>query len=152
MLRRLARFQSTFQPLYTAESTARGGGRNGSVKSSDSILNFELSVPKGLGGPGLAKTNPEQLFSAGYAACFKGALDLVSKNNKFALPQDTTVTAQVTIGRGADGLDLQTHLTVRAVGADHAKLADVVEKAHQVCPYSRATKGNMPVKLTVLTN
>ncbi|KAI8999874.1 organic hydroperoxide resistance protein [Hyaloraphidium curvatum] len=136
-------------PLYTAEATAVGV-RNGHVKSSDGILDFDLSVPKGMGGPGGAKTNPEQLFAAGYSACFGGALGAAQGMLKLPkLPDNMSVNAKVSIGKGEGGFDLAVDFVVTAPGYDKADLQKIIDKAHTVCPYSRATKGNMPVTTVI---
>jgi len=134
--------------LYTANVTARGG-RQGSIKSDDGTLQHELSMPQGLGGSGGSGTNPEQLFAAGYAACFNGALALVARKEN--IPADeSTVTAHVSIGKESENLQLAVRLDIRFPGVDHAKAQELVRKAHQVCPYSRATRGNIDVQLNVL--
>jgi lipoyl-dependent peroxiredoxin len=134
--------------LYTAEATATGDGRGGSVRSSDGVLDHDLAVPTGLGGPGGAASNPEQLFAAGYAACFHGALQLVARQEKTAI-DGSRVAASVDIGKSDDGLGLAVRLTVTVPGADRAVVQGLVEKAHQVCPYSKATRGNIDVELIV---
>ncbi|MFI9810624.1 organic hydroperoxide resistance protein [Saccharothrix variisporea] len=136
------------QVLYTAEATAAGDGRNGEVRSSDGVIDEQLATPKELGGPGGDKTNPEQLFAAGYAACFHSALKLVARHGKVALGE-TTVTAKVNLGPNGNGgyqlaVDLHTHIP----GVPQDVAEDLVAKAHQVCPYSNATRGNIEVALT----
>jgi Ohr subfamily peroxiredoxin len=134
--------------LYTAEATAVGG-RDGGVKSADGVLDLSLAVPKELGGPGGAKTNPEELFAAGYSACFHSALKLVASKAKVNV-HDSTVTARVGIGpNDAGGFGLEVELDVVLPKADLESAESVVRAAHQVCPYSNATRGNIPVKLTV---
>lgn len=134
--------------LYTATSTATGG-RQGHVKSSDGILDLELTVPKGLGGRGEAgKTNPEQLFSAGYSACFDSALQLVASQTKKKI--DSTVTADVSIAKAGEGFGLAVELKVEIEGVTQEEAEDLVEKAHQICPYSRAIEGNVEVKKTAI--
>ncbi|MCQ8782128.1 organic hydroperoxide resistance protein [Mangrovibrevibacter kandeliae] len=134
--------------LYEAEMTA-SGGRDGRAVSPDGSFSLDLSVPKGLGGPGGDGTNPEQLFAAGYAACFLGALKLVARQGNVALPADTTITAKVGIGPVATGYGLAVGLTATLPGIDRAAAEDLMEKAHQRCPYSNATRGNVPVTLSV---
>ncbi|GAB3213555.1 organic hydroperoxide resistance protein [Marinactinospora endophytica] len=134
--------------LYTAEATVEGEGRKGKGASDDGRLSVDLSVPKGLGGDDGPGTNPEQLFAVGYAACFHGALKKVAREAK-ADVSGSTVNAKVSIGQGEDGLDLAVELTVSAPGKPEAELRELVEKAHQTCPYSRATRGNIEVKLDV---
>jgi Ohr subfamily peroxiredoxin len=134
--------------LYTAEATAHGG--RGRVRSSDGVLDLELAVPEQMGGSGAdGRTNPEQLFAAAYAACFQSALALVARQENASLG-DTTVTSQVSIGRddqGGFGLQVQLSVSVPGVGREQAE--NLVAKAHQVCPYSRATRGNVEVRLAV---
>ena len=135
--------------LYTARATAYGDGRNGSVTSDDDVIDFDLAVPKELGGPGGEKTNPEQLFAAGYAACFHSAMKLVAKQ----LGVDTegsTVTAAVGIGVQGVGFGITAALEVSVPNADRDSAEKLIEAAHQVCPYSNATRGNIVVDLTVV--
>ena len=134
--------------LYTAVATADGGRAGGSVRSSDENLDLPISPPKELGGEG-AGTNPEQLFAAGYAACFHSAVMIVAQRMKLDAA-DSTVTAHVdfgTIGNGRFGLGVQLHVDMPGVSADEAQA--VAEKAHEVCPYSNATRGNIEVELVV---
>lgn len=135
-------------PIYTASATASGEGRSGHVASSDGVLDFDLAVPKEMGGPGGALTNPEQLFAAGYAACFHSALKGVARMEKQTLT-DTAVVADVSFIRSEGGPQLAVALHVEIPGLDHATALDLVEKAHQLCPYSRATRGNIEVTLSV---
>ncbi|KAJ1847493.1 hypothetical protein LPJ70_001503 [Coemansia sp. RSA 2708] len=137
--------------MYTAEVTATGG-RNGHAVSSDNVLDVGLTFPKSLGGPGLpGKTNPEQLFAAGYAACFQGAMGLAAKGLKVDLPESNTVTAAVHIGQHPEGgFGLGVELRVSVPGVDKATVQKVVDEAHGICPYSRATRGNVEVKLVVV--
>lgn len=134
--------------LYTAHATATGG-RDGSAKSSDGRLDVKLSVPKEIGGDAGPGTNPEQLFAAGYSACFLGALKLVSGKENVALPDTTTVSGSVGIGPIPTGFGLAVELKISAPGVDRAKLQDLVEKANVVCPYSNATQNNIKVTLTL---
>jgi lipoyl-dependent peroxiredoxin len=135
--------------LYTASATATGEGRNGHVRSSDGLLDVGLAVPKEMGGPGGALTNPEQLFAAGYAACFHNALRRVAARERIALA-DTAVTVDVGIGPHEDGgLGLTVAIEAEFGGVDPEAARDLLDKAHQLCPYSRATRGNVPVTLTV---
>lgn len=137
--------------LYTADATATGG-RNGHVKSSNGVLDLEVRMPKALGGANDDYTNPEQLFAAGYAACFDSALNLVIKQEKVAAG-GTTVTAKVNIGQndtGGFGLAVELDVNIKEVELDKAN--ELVAKAHQVCPYSNATRGNVEVKLAVTNN
>ena len=134
------------QAVYTASATATGDGRNGHSRTSDGILDLELAVPKEMGGAGGA-TNPEQLFAAGYAACFHGALKLVARNEGVTLT-DTAITVDVGIGpNGEGGFALQVAIEAELPSVDEAKARELLEKAHQVCPYSNATRGNVEVEL-----
>jgi osmotically inducible protein OsmC len=141
---------SSTAPIYTASATASGEGRNGHVASSDGVLDLDLAVPKEMGGPGGALTNPEQLFAAGYAACFHSALKGVARMEKQTLT-DTAVVADVSFIRGEDGPQLAVALHVEIPGVEQAVAEDLVAKAHQMCPYSRATRGNIDVTLSVDT-
>ena len=132
--------------LYRAEATSTGG-REGSSRSSDGVLDVKLTTPKELGGNGLPGTNPEQLFAAGYSACFLGALKYVAGAAKVALPTDTKITGNVGIGAIPTGFGIEVTLTVDIPGVDRAVAQDLVDKAHIVCPYSNATRGNIDVTL-----
>jgi len=134
--------------LYTATATATGG-REGRATSSDSALDVQLSTPRELGGAGGAGTNPEQLFAAGYSACFLGALKFVAGKQKVALPSSTTVTGKVGIGQIPTGFGIQAELTIAAPGIERDTLQDLVDQAHIVCPYSNATRGNIDVTLVI---
>ncbi|MCT3962558.1 organic hydroperoxide resistance protein [Elizabethkingia anophelis] len=137
--------------LYTICATATGG-RNGHVKSDNGVLELEVRYPKGLGGANDDYANPEMLFAAGYSACFDSALNLVIKSAKIKTGE-TTVTAKVGIGQienGGFGLEVELHANIPGVTIEEAQ--DLIEKAHQVCPYSNATRGNIEVKLTVSNN
>lgn len=137
--------------LYTAQATSTGG-RDGASKSNDGRLDVSLSTPKELGGAGGAGTNPEQLFAAGYSACFIGAMKFVAMKEKITLPQDLAITASVGIGPIPQGFGIKANLQVRLPGMDKSAAQGLVEKAHQVCPYSNATRGNIEVTLEVVTN
>ncbi len=133
--------------LYTATSTATGG-RKGHVTSSDGALDLELSLPKGLGGKGTeGTTNPEQLFSAGYAACFDSALQLVA--GKAKKKTSSSVTAHVKNKKRLKGMGLSVELSVEIEGVTQEEAEELVSQAHEVCPYSRAIEGNVKVKKTV---
>ncbi|KEZ77498.1 organic hydroperoxide resistance protein [Salinisphaera hydrothermalis] len=134
--------------LYQAEATATGG-RDGRAASSDQALDIKLSTPKALGGAGGDGTNPEQLFAAGYSACFIGAMKVVAGKEKIQLPADHKVTGQVGIGPSGDAFGLAVTLNVSLPGLDQATADDLVAKAHEVCPYSNATRGNIDVTLNV---
>ena len=138
-----------FQKLYTANATVTGEGRKGSGKTNDGRLSVDLSVPKGLGGDDGPGTNPEQLFAVGYGACFHGALKKVAGLNKVDVA-GSSIDAEVTLGKD-EGMDLVVHLTVTLPGLEQDQAEKLVESAHQMCPYSRATRGNIEVGLTVKT-
>ncbi|BBX71756.1 organic hydroperoxide resistance protein [Mycolicibacterium psychrotolerans] len=134
--------------LYTAEALATGEGRDGHGRSSDGRLDFDLAIPKEMGGSGNG-TNPEQLFAVGYAACFHSALRLVGRQDKVDVT-DSSVGARVSLGQldnGGFGLAVELEVTLPNVDAETAR--KVTEKAHQVCPYSNATRGNIDVTLNV---
>ncbi|UXA17737.1 organic hydroperoxide resistance protein [Mycobacterium sp. SMC-4] len=133
--------------VYTAESTASGGGRDGHVKSADGKLDLDTRPPKEMGGSGDG-VNPELLFSAGYSACFLGALRLVAKNEKVTLDEASGITAKVGIGKDDDGgFGLTVELIGYLPGLDQGAAEDLMNKAHGVCPYSKATRGNIDVTL-----
>ena len=135
--------------LYTASATATGDGRGGHTRSSDGVLDLDLAVPKEMGGPGGHLTNPEQLFAAGYAACFHSALKLVAGKQKITLT-DTAITVDVGIGpNGNGGFGLTVAIEAELPGVDEATAQGLIEAAHQVCPYSNATRGNVEVNLTI---
>lgn len=134
--------------LYAATMTALGG-RDGRATAPDGSLELKLTVPKALGGPGGDGTNPEQLFAAGYAACFLGAVKLVGRQRKIALPDDVSVTATVGMGPVEVGYALTVELAVAMPGVDPEVARDILHGAHARCPYSHATRGNVAVTLTV---
>ncbi|MDF1484490.1 organic hydroperoxide resistance protein [Ramlibacter sp. H39-3-26] len=133
--------------VYTAR-THTTGGRDGHSASSDGMLAVDLKPPKEMGGPG-GGANPEQLFAAGYSACFMGALKLVAGQKKIAVPADTSIDAEVDIGPIPQGFGIAARLTVNLPGMDQAGAQALVDAAHQVCPYSNATRGNIEVALAV---
>lgn len=134
---------------YTTKATSTGG-REGQTRSEDGRLEHKLSTPKELGGGGGDGTNPEQLFAAGYSACFLGAMKAVAREQKVKVPDDATVTATVGIGpRSEGGFGITADLLVTLPGLERAEAEKLVEAAHQVCPYSNATRGNVDVGLTV---
>ena len=138
--------------LYTATATATGG-RAGTAKSSDGALDVVLTTPKQLGGDGAAGTNPEQLFAAGYSACFIGAMKAVSARQKIALPAEVSITSDVAIGPHANkpgAFGIQVDMKISVPGMDRAQLEALVKTAHEVCPYSNATRGNVDVSLTIV--
>jgi len=140
------------QALYTAHATSTGG-RTGSTESSDGRIRLQLSTPKELGGDGGPGTNPEQLFAAGYSACFIGAMKAVAASRKIRLPADVSIRAEVSIGPmtgkpGAFGIAVAMAVTVP--GMERAEAQALVAAAHEVCPYSNATRGNVDVVLSVV--
>ena len=136
--------------IYTAQAKTTGG-REGRSVSSDNKLDIQLSTPKELGGAGGPGTNPEQLFAAGYSACFIGAMKFVAGQDKINLPTDLSVTADVGIGGNTEGVGFAIavvlNISLPSMDADAAKA--LVDKAHQVCPYSNATRGNIDVELII---
>jgi len=134
--------------LYRAQAQATGG-RDGRAVSSDNVLNVRLTTPRELGGAGGEGTNPEQLFAAGYSACFLGALKFVAAKEKVALPADASITGEVGIGPIPTGFGIEVDLKISLPGVDRQVAQALVEKAHIVCPYSNATRGNIDVRLTL---
>lgn len=135
--------------LYRATATATGG-REGSAASSDNALNVKLSTPRELGGAGGDGTNPEQLFAAGYSACFIGALKAVAAREKIALPADLSIEGTVGIGPLPTGFGIEAELKISLPGMPRDQAQALVDKAHVVCPYSNATRGNIDVTLTLV--
>jgi osmotically inducible protein OsmC len=135
--------------LYTAHATSTGG-RAGTSESSDGALKLTLSTPKELGGAGGPGTNPEQMFAAGYSACYIGAMKAVAGMQKIALPADVSITADVGIGPITGGFGIQVAMAVTVPGMERAAAEALVAAAHKVCPYSNATRGNIDVTLTVV--
>lgn len=136
------------QVLYTAR-THTTGGREGAARSDDGLLDVKLAPPPGLGGKGGA-TNPEQLFAAGYSACFMGALKFVAGQKKIAVPADAAIDAQVDIGPIPNGFGIAVALDIALPGLDRAAAQDLIDAAHIVCPYSNATRGNIDVRLRLV--
>lgn len=134
------------EAIYTTDATSSGGGRDGRVSTPDGILDQDLKMPPALGGPGGA-TNPEQLFAAAYATCFHGALRLVAKNKGVQVPDDATVNASISLAPDDTGFGIGAVVTAHLPGLDQAQADELVEGAHQVCPYSKATRGNVDVAL-----
>ena len=135
---------------YTTQATATGG-RDGRAKTADGSLDVKLTTPKELGGGGGEGNNPEQLFAAGYSACFLGAMKAAARGDKLTVPQDASVTATVGIGpRSEGGFGITTELKIALPGLERSEAEALVEKAHQICPYSNATRGNVDVKLSVV--
>ncbi len=133
--------------IYTAKAHTTGG-RDGRSVTDDNLLDVKLSVPKAMGGAG-AGTNPEQLFAAGYSACFMGALKHVAGMKKVAVPADASIDASIDIGPIPAGFGIAAKLVISLPGLDRAVAQDLVDTAHQVCPYSNATRGNIEVELTL---
>lgn len=137
------------QILYTANVVSTGG-REGRSESDDNALSVQLSTPKALGGAGGSGTNPEQLFAAGYSACFLGALKFVAGQARVQIPASAQIAAEVGIGPIPTGFALRVKLEISLPGLPLAQAQELVEKAHQVCPYSNATRGNIDVELVVI--
>ncbi len=134
--------------MYRAHAKATGG-RDGRAVSSDNVLDVKLTVPREMGGGGDIGTNPEQLFAAGYAACFLSALKYVAGQQKVALPATTAIDGSVGIGQIPTGFGIEVELKISVPGLPREQVEALVQKAHIVCPYSNATRGNIDVKLVV---
>ena len=136
------------QTLYTAEAAATGG-RNGHIRSTDGVLNLEVSAPRALGGrPGA--TNPEQLFAAGYASCFQQVMIVTAGREKMTLPDDFTVNCEVTLFQIGEAYGLAATLNVTLAGLARDQAETLVRRAHEICPYSVGTRGNMAVTLNLV--
>lgn len=137
--------------VYRAHATATGGrdGRDGRATSSDGVLDVKLGVPKEMGGAGGEVTNPEQLFAAGYSACFLGALKFVAAKEKVKIPAEAKIDGTVGIGEIPNGFGIEVQLDISLPGIERSVAEDLVKKAHVVCPYSNATRGNIDVTLNV---
>ena len=135
--------------LYTAHATSTGG-RTGTSKSSDGALQVNLSTPRELGGAGGAGTNPEQLFAAGYSACFIGAMKAVAAGQKIRLPDDVSISADVGIGPIPGGFGIKVAMRITVPGMEKPAAEALVAAAHKVCPYSNATRGNIDMNLSVV--
>lgn len=136
--------------VYTAHATTVGGRGEGTARSSDGMLEVKLAHPKEMGGNGQG-TNPEQLFAAGYAACFLGAMKFVAGQQKLSLPRETSIAAEVDFGpRVGGGFGIGVRMNISVPGMERAKVEEIVAAAHQVCPYSNATRGNVEVGLNVV--
>ena len=134
--------------IYTAHAHAVGG-RNGTAKSDDGHLDVKLAFPKSMGGDGNG-TKPEQLFAAGWSACFEGALGVVAKQMKIALPADTAIDAEVNLHLSDGGYSLSARLNISLPGLERSVAQALAEAAHQTCPYSKATRGNIDVTLNIV--
>lgn len=134
--------------LYTARATATGG-REGKARSSDGLLDVTLTPPKEMGGAGTG-VNPEQLFAAGYSACFLGAMKFVAGQQKMTVPADAKIEGAVSIGPIPQGFGIAAELKISLPGMDRTAAQALIDKAHQVCPYSNATRGNIDVTLTLV--
>ncbi|WP_150910080.1 organic hydroperoxide resistance protein [Marinobacter halotolerans] len=135
------------QVLYRASAEATGG-RDGRAISSDGILDVELATPKEMGGAGGKGTNPEQLFAAGYSACFLGAMKMVAGRDKLPMPEDAFIEGEVGFGKTAGGFGIEVELKISLPGMDDSQADQLINEAHKVCPYSNATRGNIDVTLT----
>lgn len=136
--------------LYTAHAHTTGG-REGKSSTSDGVLSVSLTPPKEMGGSGTA-TNPEQLFAMGYSACFLSAMKHIASQKKIKIPENVAIDADVSIGPIPQGFGIAVKLTIFLPGMDQASAQDLVNSAHQICPYSNATRGNIEVTLLVLVN
>ena len=138
-------------PLYTAHAHTTGG-RTGTSATDDGRLSVTLDTPKEIGGNGGPGTNPEQLFAVGYSACFLGALKAVARGEKVKVPEEAPIDADVSFGENAKGAGfaIAVELKINLPGFERAAAEDLVQKAHQICPYSNATRGNVDVTLTVV--
>ena len=136
----------TGKVVYTARTHTTGGRENGAARSSDGRLDVRLSVP---GSPRIG-TNPEQLFAAGWSACFESAIVLVAHKRKITLPADVTIDAEVDLNLGDDGYSLRARLNVSVPGVDRAVAQSLLDEAHQICPYSKATRGNVDVAINLV--
>lgn len=134
------------QVVYRASAEATGG-RDGRAISSDGVLDVELTTPKELGGAGGKGTNPEQLFAAGYSACFIGAMKFVAGRDELDMPEDASIEGHVGIGQIPGGFGIEVELRVSLPGMDDAQAKQLIDEAHKVCPYSNATRGNIDVTL-----
>ncbi|WP_236213596.1 organic hydroperoxide resistance protein [Metapseudomonas otitidis] len=137
------------QVLYRASAEATGG-RDGRAISSDGVLDVALTTPRELGGAGGVGTNPEQLFAAGYSACFLGAMKFVAARDKLAIPADVSIEGVVGIGAIPNGFGIEAELRISLPGLDAEAARTLVERAHIVCPYSNATRDNIDVTLTLI--
>ena len=135
--------------LYRAHAEATGG-RDGRAVVPESKLDFKLTTPRELGGAGGEGTNPEQLFAAGYSACFLGAMKFVASQNKIAIPTDVSIDGSVGIGMIPTGMGIEVELKISLPGMPREAAQSLVDKAHVVCPYSNATRGNIDVTLTLV--
>ena len=133
--------------LYTTEALSTGDGRNGEVRTADGVLDELLAVPKEMGGPGGDRTNPEQLFAAGYAACFHNGMRLIAGQQRLKLGESTVRSQVALVSLDNGGFSLEVALTAHLPGLDQATADQLVQTTHQVCPYSNATRGNIPVTL-----
>lgn len=138
------------QVVYTAKAKATGG-RDGRATSHDQVLDVKLGVPKEMGGAGGEVTNPEQLFAAGYSACFLGAMKFVAGRDKITMPKDAFVEGEVGIGPIPTGFSIQVKLNIHLPNMDQAEAQKLVDAAHIVCPYSNATRDNITVNLQIIT-
>ncbi|WP_129232662.1 organic hydroperoxide resistance protein [Cronobacter condimenti] len=135
--------------IYRAKAKATGG-RDGRATASDGVLDVKLGVPKEMGGMGGDVTNPEQLFAAGYSACFLGAMKFVSARDKIAMPKDAFIEGEVGIGPLPTGFGIEATLNIHLPGMDESEAQKLVDAAHIVCPYSNATRGNIDVTLNII--
>ncbi|WP_152044706.1 organic hydroperoxide resistance protein [Aureimonas psammosilenae] len=136
--------------IYKTKATANGGGRDGAARSDDGSVDVKLVVPKEMGGPGGTGANPEKLFAAGYSACFLGAMRAISPKVGVKVPAEATVTAEVGFGpRSEGGYGITADLTIDLPGVERADAEKLVAAAHEICPYSNATRNNLDVGLNI---
>lgn len=136
------------EPIYTATATSSGDGRNGHVRSAEGFVDQSVKIPSSFGGPGGA-TNPEELFAAAYAVCFHNALRLAAKGKGVAVGDDSTVDVAIGIGPDETSFAINATITAHLPGMSTEQAQELLAAAHQLCPYSKATRGNMPVDLRV---
>jgi lipoyl-dependent peroxiredoxin len=132
--------------VYTAKTNTTGGRENGASRSSDGLLDIRLATP----GSARIGTNPEQLFAADWSACFKSAIELAARKRKIALPAEVSIDAEVDLNLGGDGYFLSIRLNVRLPGVERNAAKALVEEAHEICPYSKATRGNIDVAINLV--
>lgn len=138
------------QVLYRTSAKSTGGRDGGHAVSTDNHLDVRLSLPKELGGPGGDGTNPEQLFAAGWSACFIGAMQVVAMRQKITLPPGTAIDAEVDLGPSGDAFGIAARLNISLPGMERDAAQSLIEAAHQICPYSRATRGNIDATITLV--
>jgi Ohr subfamily peroxiredoxin len=136
------------EPIYTATATSSGDGRSGAVRSTEGYIDQNVRIPSSFGGPGGA-TNPEELFAAAYAVCFHNALRIVAKDKSIAIGDDSTVDVEIGIGPDETSFAISATITAHLPGINAQEAHELLAAAHQICPYSKATRGNIPIDLRV---